>query len=191
MPQAVAQRLLELYGLSTLIDENLFGDLRGPHPVGGGPHEQVDVATGRIAEGARDRGDRRAELVGVERGRLAALHMAELAPARADVAHEHHGRGATAPALGDVGAPALGADGVELEVGEQLADPLEAGAVRHLHLEPVGLALGGALEATERDVGRLVLGLGLSLDCRRTAPVVGGGRRGGGRIGRGHGEPLG
>ena len=76
----------------------------------------------------RDRLGYAPRLVGVDaRGRLAGGHRAEAAAAGADVAEDHEGRGAVlAPALVDVGAPRLFADGVEPLALDQAAHLVEA-----------------------------------------------------------------
>src|ERR1022692_654758 len=53
---------------------------------------------------------------------LAALHRAEGTGAGADVAEDHEGRGPMAPAFGDVRAPSLFADGIEVLASH---DPLD------------------------------------------------------------------
>ena len=56
------------------------------------------------------------------RRRAAGRDRAEAAAARADVAEEHHGGGAFAPALADVRAARLFADGEEVELAERLLE---------------------------------------------------------------------
>ena len=64
---ATRGELLEVVPGHVGVELEVLRDLRCGDAVGGVADEQVDVTTGRIAEGARDRGDRSAELIGVER----------------------------------------------------------------------------------------------------------------------------
>src|SRR2546430_8986660 len=73
--------------------------------------------------------------------RLARLHVAEAAAARAGVAEDHEGGGAAVPALADVRAGRLLADGVELVAVDQALELHEARAARRADLEPRRLAL--------------------------------------------------
>ena len=74
-------------------------------------------------------------------GRNARLHVAEAAAAGADVAEDHERRGAALPALADVGALGLLADGVEVVVGDRLLQAAVRRAARRRDLEPRRLAL--------------------------------------------------
>ena len=81
------------------------------------------------------------------------------AGARADVAQDHERRRAVVPALADVGAARLLADGVELQL---LHQPLEAQIVlrpRRAHLEPLGLRLAGPdeLQGASTDIASTIL----------------------------------
>mmetsp|Transcript_23274 Transcript_23274/g.57784 ORF Transcript_23274/g.57784 Transcript_23274/m.57784 type:complete len:274 (+) Transcript_23274:244-1065(+) len=84
-----------------------------------------------------------ARLVGVERRRgVGGFDAAEAAAAGAGVAHEHEGGGAAAPALADVGAPRLLADGGETQAARVGAEPGVLGGelvvARRAHVEPLG-----------------------------------------------------
>ena len=94
-------------------------------------------------------------------GRLAGLHVAEAAAAGADVAEDHEGRGAALPALADVGAVGLLADGVEVVGADRRLQPPVVGPARRRHFQPRRLA--GALEgdgAVGRGRGAARLGAG-------------------------------
>ncbi len=90
------------------------------------------------AEGRDSLGDAR-RLAGVERVRQAGAHIAEGAGAGAGFAHDHEGRVALLPALADVGAVRLLADGRELEFAH----------------EPAGLGIEGRAGGLDADPGRL------------------------------------
>src|SRR3954452_21576588 len=109
----------------------------------------VDAGDDRMAQAhARDRARhaRRLERV-VPRG-LAGLDVAEPAAPRARVAEDHERRGAALPALADVRAGGLLADGVEVLGLDQARELEVALATRRRHLEPGRLAL-----ADRPDVG--------------------------------------
>jgi hypothetical protein len=86
-----------------------------------------------------------ARLPGVEGQRRAAGDRAVGAVPRAHVAHDEEGRRPVVPALADVGAVRLFADGVELQLPHQAADLDIARPARGLHLEPVWFAEGNRL----------------------------------------------
>src|ERR1700746_973954 len=71
-------------------------------------------------------------------GRLARLDVAEPAPARARVAEDHERRGAALPALNDVGAGGILADGVAVLLADQLGQLAVALSAGGGHLEPRG-----------------------------------------------------
>ena len=96
----------------------------------------------RLADAAR--------LVDVERGRLAVRDRAVGAGARADVAEDHEGGRAVVPALADVRAVRVLADGVELEVAHDAAQPEVVLRPRRAHLQPLGLGLAGLHELQRR-----------------------------------------
>ena len=77
-------------------------------------------------------------------GRLAGLHVAEAAAPGADVAEDHEGRRAALPALADVRAVGLLADGVEVVGADLLLQPPVVRPARRRHLQPRRLA--GAAE---------------------------------------------
>ena len=87
-------------------------------------------------------GDAR-RLVRIERARQAGLDVAEGAGARAGVAHDHEGGVLLLPALADIGAAGLLADGVQ---AVRAHDPLRLRIAlrdRRLDADPVGLAQRG------------------------------------------------
>src|SRR5690606_17034294 len=89
-------------------------------------------------------GGRRGDMFRLERIDLArhpGLDVAERAGARADVAEDHHRRVLLAPALADVRAGRLLADGVEAEFAHQRARLVVGLADRRLDPDPVRLAL--------------------------------------------------
>src|SRR5207245_26011 len=102
-----------------------------PHPTALVELEDVERLAVSRAEMAR--------LEGIERPRRAAAHVTEPASARADVAHQHHGRGPTAPALADVGTARLLAHGMEVELAERPLDVLVAAAAWHADFQPFRL----------------------------------------------------
>src|SRR5262249_11793048 len=77
----------------------------------------------------------------IERPRQAAFDVAEPAAAGADLAHQHHGGGAGAPALAHVRATRLFADGGEVQLAQRPADVLVPAAAGHADLQPVGFWL--------------------------------------------------
>ena len=103
------------------------------------------------------------------------MNGAEPTAAGADVAEEHDGGGALAPALADVGAVGFLADGVEFERREGALDAGVFSAAGGEDFEPVGLAFAGgdhegvfSLKRGERkgDGGRY------SLQCSATSVSV-------------------
>ena len=97
-----------------------------------------DVLQLHLRGGLRDA--QRLERVG-RRVRPARVDVAVPARAGAGVAEDLEGRGAAAPALGDVRAPGLLADRVQREAVEQLLDVEEAPVLRRrAHLHPFGAA---------------------------------------------------
>ena len=88
----------------------------------------------------RDRFGDAGRLPGIERVRQAGPHIAEGAGPGAGLAHDHEGRVALFPALADVGAVRLLADGRKLELAH---DPAGLGIERRtgrLHPDPGRLA---------------------------------------------------
>ena len=90
---------------------------------------------------ARDRARDARRLERVVPGRLAGLDVAEAAAARAGVAEDHERGGAALPALADVRAGGLLADGVQVLRADQLGQLAVALAAGRGHLEPRRLAL--------------------------------------------------
>src|SRR5690606_31662171 len=101
-------------------------------------------------------------------GGEAVRHRAVLAGAGADVAEDDEGRGPRLPALADVGAVRLLADGVQPLLAHQLLQPQVVGAARRAHLEPFRLARpdGDPLLSLRQVEG----GLPLALDDPRVLP---------------------
>ena len=66
-------------------------------------------------------------------------HGAVGARARADVAEDHERRGAVVPALADVGAVRVFADGVELQLAHDALQPEVVLRPGRAHLQPLGL----------------------------------------------------
>ena len=60
---AAARELLEVVAGDVGVEREPLGDLGRGHAVGAGADEQVDVAAGRVTEGAGDGGDGGGELV--------------------------------------------------------------------------------------------------------------------------------
>ena len=81
----------------------------------------------------------RARLGGVELGRLAVRHRAVAARTGADVAENHERRRPVVPALTDVRAARLLADGVELAVAHHALEPQVVRRPGRAHLQPLGL----------------------------------------------------
>ena len=79
-------------------------------------HGQHDVLQRRSSESARATCSGSAHVDGA--ARLAGGDGAKTAAAGAGVAEEHHRRGALAPALADVGAARLFADGMQVELAK-------------------------------------------------------------------------
>src|SRR3954449_5459900 len=82
-------------------------------------------------------------LVLVEPGGAAGLDVAEAAGAGAGIAEDHDRRGALVPAVPDVRAVGLLADGVEVQAAEQALQIVVVVARRHSGLDPVGMATEG------------------------------------------------
>src|SRR5690606_8157441 len=98
-----------------------------------------------------------ARLVGIQRRRvLRALDVAEPAAPGADVPHHHDGGRPAAPALAHVGAEALLADGVQLQLLERLPDFLVGGAGREPHLEPFRLGLSPPAVAGRTEANQIL-----------------------------------
>ena len=119
--------------------------------------------------------------------RAAGLDRAEAAGARADVAQDHEGGGAAAPALADVRAARLFADGVEILVAHERAQPFEVPARGEADLQPgrpggldghdlrVADGAGGPADCSSRQSAySLIL---LPTDGARPTPPQGPGRR--------------
>src|ERR1700683_2281030 len=115
-------------------------DERGGALVG-----QVVAVDGRddgVAQAhARDRAGDAGWLERVVPGGLAGLDVAEAAAPRAGVAEDHERGGAALPALADVGAGGLLADGVQVLGADQLGELAVAPPAGWRHLEPRRLAL--------------------------------------------------
>lgn len=120
-------------------------------------------------------------LVGVEgRGPAVRLDAAEAAPARAGVAHEHDGGGGgvlvvAAPALADVGAPGLLADGVQAQPPQVRLDLAEVGIGARRGdrgLEPLGQAGDGLLAPGRADLDGAEL-VGLAVGERAVGGLAG------------------
>ena len=75
-------------------------------------------------------------LVGVKRQRAAGGHGAVVAAPCADVAEDHEGSGAALPAISDVGAVSLLADGVQAAVAHEIAQSKVVGAAGRRHPKP-------------------------------------------------------
>jgi hypothetical protein len=127
---------------------------------------QPGTAVGQVVAG--DAGDRRvaqahgldglghpARLVGVELGRLAGVDLAEVAPARALVTADEEGGLPVFPALVDVGAAGLLADGVQALPLDQTTQVRELGTHRRPDLDPRRLALDGGLSVAGLDAEHL------------------------------------
>src|ERR1044072_1983817 len=108
-----------------------------------------------------------ARLFGVERDGLPLRDGAEAAVARADVAADHEGRRPVRPALEDVRAARLLADGVEVQVLDQLQNVGLVRRVAETYLQPLGL---GALRRTGR--GGVVKDTQLAAQTLSPCPTV-------------------
>src|SRR4051812_44297210 len=82
-------------------------------------------------------------LVLVEPGGAAGLDVAEAAGAGARIAEDHDRRGALVPAVPDVRAVGLLADGIEIQAVQQALQVVVVVARRHPRLDPVGMATEG------------------------------------------------
>ncbi len=102
-----------------------------------------DVVEAELGDGVGDAPG----LEGVEGVGAAGRDVAEGAAAGADLAHDHHGGVALAPALADVGAARLLADRHQAVLADGVAGALVAGGDRGLDADPVGLALARGLGA--------------------------------------------
>ncbi len=109
-----------------------------------------DVLETELADGLRDA----ARLVVVEPGRAAGLHGAEPAGPGARVAEDHDRGRALVPALPDVRAVGLLADGVQVEAAEQALELVEVVTGRHPGADPVGVAPEGDRAVGSRETGR-------------------------------------
>src|SRR3954463_6379284 len=110
--------------------------------------------------------------------RLAGLDVAEPAPAGAGVAEDHERRGAAVPAVADVGARRLLADGVEVLVADEAVELPVARAARRLDLEPRRLAVADREDVGAEDLehvhpARVGAGAGLVLARRGGAHASG------------------
>ena len=103
--------------------------------------------------------------------------VAEGAAAGADLAHDHHRGVALGPALADVGAARLLADGDEAVLPHDLAGPLVALGGRRLDANPVGLAQDRGVGL----VGLLRMALGAVAEVSRAGVPVAHGYSVGGR----------
>ena len=102
----------------------------------------VDARDDRVAQAhLRDRARDARGLERVVPRRLAGLHVAEAAAARAGVAEDHERRGAALPALADVRAGGLLADGVQVLLLDHRRQVAVLRAARGGDLEPRRLAL--------------------------------------------------
>src|SRR5205085_11069983 len=99
-------------------------------------HREDHVLQGEL----RDRRGDPARLVAVDHALgIARLYVAEAAAARADLAEDHEGRRAAAPALRDVRAARLFADRVQPRGVNGVAGLGESLAAGQRHLQPAGL----------------------------------------------------
>ena len=85
-------------------------------------------------------------LVGIGGERLPFADRAEGAAARADLAEDHEGGGAGAPAFENVRAARFLADGVERQIVHQLRDGKLREIARHADLQPRGTMAGAAVD---------------------------------------------
>lgn len=179
--KVTSQRLDQQRGLLVLNLADSFGKVPGA-----AVDEVVTVDAGEDDVAQAPAGEslgRVLGLMGIQGWRRAArLDAAEAAAAGAGVAHEHNGgRGGAlvgaAPALGDVGAAGLLADGVQLEAAQVGLDLLVVVVARgDGRLEPLGQAGDGALLARGADLGGAQLvgfRLGHRLGGRAAADKVG------------------
>ncbi len=98
-----------------------------------------DMLKAKLGDGVADA----LGLVLVERAGQPRAHVAKGAGARAGVAHDHEGRVPLVPALADVGAARLLADGRELEFANQAHGLGEYGRAGSAHPDPGRLAGDG------------------------------------------------
>src|ERR1700733_3380366 len=124
----------------------LAADLADDADEGGGALVGEVVAVDRGDDGvaqshARDRARDAGGLERVVPGGLAGLDVAEATAARAGVAEDHERGGASLPALADVRAGGLLADGVQVLIANQLRELAVALPAGGRHLEPRRLAL--------------------------------------------------
>jgi hypothetical protein len=146
---------LERVGVAPAVgDEHLDGRLGGAGPHGGdGGGEAGCTAVGDVVTGhARDHGVGQAHaghrlghpagLLGVERERPAGVDQAEAAGPGAAVAQDHEGGGAVGPALVDVGAAGLLADGVQLQAPHEVLELAVLAAQPGLDPHPLGTPAG-------------------------------------------------
>jgi hypothetical protein len=132
------QRLDQEIGAQRLQARHRLGDVRGASV-----EQIVAVDHGEHHVLKRHRRDGPRHVLGLAHVDLSAgvagRHGAEAAAARADVAEQHHGRGALAPALAHVRAAGLFADGVQVELAERLFERVERLASGGADLQPLGL----------------------------------------------------
>src|SRR5690606_22689346 len=149
-----ARRHRDLQGVPVALvvgDQHFYGRSRAPlADRADGAVENLRAAVDEVVTGDR-RDHRMLEPQDFHRGRdpfglrpvqlrgPARLDGAETACARADVAQDHEGGGAVLPALEDVGALGLFADGMQGQAPHQVLEPPVVGAQGSPHLEPWGL----------------------------------------------------
>jgi hypothetical protein len=116
----------------------------------------VDARDHDVAESERrDRLAQVARLLGIERVGAAVGDVAEGTAPRAELAHDHEGRGAVAEALADVRTGRFLANRVQLLLAQDRLDPGEALAATGAYPDPFGLPQGLALHHLDRDAGGL------------------------------------
>src|ERR1700722_10796062 len=136
----VGREHLDLTAWRLLADLADDADERGGALVG--QVVAVDGGDDCVAQAhARDRACNAGGLERVVPGGLAGLYVAEAAAPGAGVAEDHERGGAALPALADVGAGGLLADGVQVLVANQLRELAVALPTGRGHLEPGRLAL--------------------------------------------------
>ena len=148
------------------VGPKLFQPANGSRDVPGAPVEQVvpvdhrhdDVLERHPREGSCDV----LGLANVDRASgLACRDSAKTAPARARVAQQHHGRRPLAPALAEVGATGLFADGMQVEIAKRLLELRVALAAGGPDLEPrrlgreAGAGLAGFVTGSPSHVASL------------------------------------
>ena len=133
-----------------------------PHRLGVQPRAAVrqvvarDAGHGGVAQlHPHDALGDAARLVGVVVGGLAGVDLAEVAAPRALRAADEEGRLAVLPALVDVGAAGLLADGVQALVLHERVQRLVLGPHLRLGLDPLRLALDGRLRVADLEAQEL------------------------------------